>query len=174
MPFVPDPFFPGGNVILFVPRQEADRLLKVLRGDHLPVQQVIFVRLLEGQGPPQAQTKRLDARFQALEEAGLEDADQTFFPAFLEFVLLLVPDGRLLLVRLQLVRCQRKGVNSSYDLVVQPAVGRPQVVGDGVQPAVREGDRLAPDRGVRVRRADVGPGVADHDLFEQVEEDHAR
>ena len=39
-----------------------------------------------------------------------------------------VLDGRLLLVGLQLVRCQRQSVDGGHDLVVQPAVGRPQVV----------------------------------------------
>ncbi len=164
---------PGRDVVLFVPRQEPDRPLKVLRGDHLPVQQVVLVRLLERQGPAQAQAERLHARLQPLEEARLEDADQTFFPALLELVLLLVGDGRFFLVRLQLVRRQGERLDGRDDLAVQPAVGRPEVVGDGVQLTVREGDRLALDRGVGVGRPDVGPGVADHDLFEQVEQDHA-
>ena len=128
---------PGGDVVLFVSGQEPDRLLEVLRRDDLPVEQVVLVRFLERQRPPQAQAERLDARFQPLEEAGLEDADQAFLPAFLELVLLLVRDGRLLLVRFQLVRGQREGVDGGDDLVVQAAVGRPQVVLDGVQPPIR-------------------------------------
>ena len=164
----------GSDVVLFVPGQEANRLLKILRRDDLAVQQVVLVRFLEGQGPAQAQAKRLDAGFQPFEEAGLEDADQTFLPAFLELVLFLVPDGRLFLVRFQLVRCQGQRVDGGNDLVVQPAVCRSQVVLDGVQSPIRECDWLALDRGVRIGRTDVGPGVADHDLFEQVEQDHAR
>lgn len=71
----------------------------------------------------QAQPKGLDARFKPLEEARLEDPDESLLPTLIPFMRLLVEDRLGFAIRFELVGGQRQALNRDDNLVVESRIG---------------------------------------------------
>src|SRR5919109_5693283 len=121
-----------------------------------------------------ADPKGIDTRFKALEIPALENPHQRLLAASLELIHL----DSFLLIIFQIVRSQPEAVDTIHNFIVNPHIGRFEIVMNRLQSALRKADsHLRPrsislfltDRRVRIGLPYERPAAPDNHFLKQVE-----